>query len=105
MKSNKWIEAAKFVDNKTPMHRYFRFKNINPEYKKGFLTKDEDQLLLKFTNFFGNNWSEIAKLMKTSSNKQIHNRYKIINTSSKIKKTSNSESDKKFYYRKSKFYK
>jgi hypothetical protein len=96
MKRNKWIEAAKFVDNKTPRHCYFRYKTINPEYKKGFWTKDEDELLLKYIKLFGNNWSAIAKLMKTRSNKQIHNRFKIINTSSKIKKTNNSESDKNY---------
>lgn len=89
-KRNKWVEAAKLLNNKTPRHCYFRFKTINPNCKKGFWTKKEDETLINYIKIFGNNWSTISRLMKTRSNKQIHNRYKILFCSGKINHNSKS---------------
>jgi len=90
-KRNKWVEASKLICNKTPRHCYFRYKTINPNCKKGSWTKQEDELLLRYIKLFGNNWSAISKLMKTRSNKQIHNRFKILINSKKINSEKNTD--------------
>jgi hypothetical protein len=88
-KRKKRVEAAKLLIGKTPRHCHYRYKIINPHYKKGLWAKQEDELLLNYISLLGYNWSTISKLMKTRKNKQIHNRFKILfgkrNTQNKCK--------------------
>lgn len=74
-KRNKWKKCSLMLTNKTSFQCYLRYKQINPNIKKGRWTVSEDKQLLELVGIFGKSWSSIAKIMKQRSNKQIRNRY------------------------------
>ena len=77
IKRNKWVIASKILNRKKSIECYYRYKSINPKYKKGRWTIFEDQKLLRLINLFGKNWKLISKILKNRSNRQIKNRHNI----------------------------
>lgn len=80
-----WKYIATLLKSKTPIQCFYRFRKINPEITKSKWTADEDELLLNLHKTYGNNWSKIAKLMRTRGPKQIRDRF-INNLDPKIKR-------------------
>jgi len=75
--SNKvnWKFVCNFLPNKNPTQCYRRYKSINPSYKKGRWTEEEDKLLKILLEKYGNSWTLISKIMGSRSSRQIRNRY------------------------------
>lgn len=74
-RKDKWITIAKKINTKSPLECYRRLKSIDPKFKKGRWTAEEDLLLLKLVNGFGRSWNMISKIFKNRSNKQVKIRY------------------------------
>lgn len=74
-RKEKWISIAKIIQTKTPLECYRRLKSIDPKFKKGRWTRQEDHLLLQMVNQFGRCWNMISKIFKNRSNKQVKIRY------------------------------
>ena len=74
-RDSRWKLISAVLKIKSPNQCYRRYKTINPVFKKGRWSKEEDYLLLKLVNFFGRNWTFISKILKNRSNKQIRDRY------------------------------
>lgn len=70
-----WKYLCNFLSNKSPTQCYRRYKSINPSYRKGRWTKEEDRKLKILLEKYGNSWTYISKLMGTRSSRQIRNRY------------------------------
>lgn len=70
-----WKFICNFIPNKNPTQCYRRYKSINPSFKKGRWTEEEDSKLKMLLEKFGNAWTHISKLMGTRSSRQIRNRY------------------------------
>lgn len=56
-------------------HVSLRWENLNPRYYKGSWTKEEDNIIIKYIEMFGTNWSILSKLLKRRTNKQIRLRF------------------------------
>jgi len=74
-KKIEWKKIAAFFSNKTQSQCYRRFITINPIFKKGKWTKEEDDNLLNLHDQFGKSWSFISKIMKNRSSIQIRSRF------------------------------
>ncbi len=74
-RKEKWILISKIIQTKTPLECYRRLKSIDPKFKKGRWTPQEDYLLLQLINQFGRSWNMISKIFKNRSNKQVKIRY------------------------------
>jgi len=74
-RKEKWILISKKIKTKTPLECYRRLKSIDPKFKKGRWTPQEDFLLLQLVNQFGRCWNIISKIFKNRSNKQVKIRY------------------------------
>ncbi len=74
-RKDKWILIAKKLKSKTPLECYRRLKSIDPKFKKGRWTPQEDYSLLQLVNQFGRCWNIISKVFKNRSNKQVKIRY------------------------------
>jgi len=70
-----WKIICGFIPNKIQTQCYRRYKSINPSFKKGRWTEEEDDKLKMLLKKYGNSWTYISKLMGTRSNRQIRNRY------------------------------
>lgn len=71
----KWKKVSLLIGNKTPLQCFRRFKIINPKFKKGKWSSEEDKLILNLIGTFGKNWSLISKYFKRRSSRQIKVRY------------------------------
>lgn len=71
---NSWKKIAQVV-KKTPIQCYQRFNKIRPDIIRGKFSKEEDKKIIELVNIYGKNWSEISKVLKTRSGKQIRDRY------------------------------
>lgn len=80
-----WKYISNLLENKSPIQCFYRFRKINPIIIKSKWTQEEDNLLLELHAMHGNNWSKIAKIMKTRGPKQIRDRF-INNLDPKIKR-------------------
>lgn len=88
-KKNKWIIASNLLKTKNSIQCYYRYISINPSIKKGRWTLKEDQMLIYLVKNFGKNWKVISKILKNRTNRQIKNRYNIINIVISNKECSN----------------
>lgn len=88
-----WKEVAMFIPNKNNLQCYRRFLAINPLYKKGKWTEEEDKLLLNLVDQFGKSWKFFAKIFKNRSSKQIRLRFNDHLSPHIIKKEFNKEED------------
>ncbi len=70
-----WKSVSNFIPNKNATQCYRRYKSINPSFKKGRWTLEEDNLLKLLLKSYGNSWTYISKIMGTRSSRQIRNRY------------------------------
>lgn len=70
-----WKIISNFLPNKSPTQCYRRYKSINPCFKKGRWSQEEDAKLKMLLEKYGNAWTYISELMGTRSNRQIRNRY------------------------------
>ncbi len=73
--SKKWKQVSHYLPGKTPKQCYSRFRQVNPEYKQGVWTKEEEYELRSLVAKYGRKWAEIAKIFKTRSGKQIRHHY------------------------------
>ena len=80
-----WKFISTLLKNKTPIQCFYRFRKINPSMLRTKWTEDEDIELQRLFDLNKNNWSKIAKIMKTRGPKQIRDRY-INNLDPKIKR-------------------
>jgi hypothetical protein len=83
---NDWKEISRRI-GRSQQACYSKFLNV--KYKdthRGKLTKEEDELILKYVDEIGPKWAEIAKLIKTRTGKQVRDRY-VNHLSKDIKKT------------------
>ena len=94
--SNKvnWKFLCNFIPNKSPTQCYRRYKSINPSYRKGRWSEEEDVKLKMLLEKFGNSWTYISKVMGTRSSRQIRNRYDE-NLNPHVKKSKFSQSEDK----------
>lgn len=72
--SIKWKEVARAL-GKTSKQCYSRYRQINPTLKKGFWTKEEEEILKDLVRVHGKKWAYISKIMKSRSGKQIRHHY------------------------------
>lgn len=70
-----WKLICKFLPKKNQTQCYRRFKSINPSFRKGRWTEEEDAKLKLLLENHGNAWTFISKLMGSRSSRQIRNRY------------------------------
>lgn len=70
----KWIASQ--IPGKNDTQCRSRYERIKPGMKQGRWTNDEDELLAKLYRIHGDKWSEIAKLMKDRTGKQVRDRIK-----------------------------
>jgi len=61
--------------NKDYKKCYSRYRQINPNLKKGYWTNDEEEKLKGLVNIYGKKWSKISKKLGTRSGKQIRHHY------------------------------
>lgn len=81
---NKWKFISKYFPNKNTLECFKRFSIIDPRFKKGKFSEEEDNVILKTFSKSGCNWALIAKNMTQQSSKQIRSRF--INLLKKHKK-------------------
>ena len=74
-RNKKWINISELINKRTPIQCYRRLKSIDPKFKKGRWSKEEDKLLINLVNCIGKSWKIISKIFKNRSNKQIKLRY------------------------------
>ena len=74
-KEKNWKKISSHFQNKNYIQCFSRFKRIRPGLRKGFWTKEEDQILLSFVEKYGRKWALIAKEFKTRNGKQIRDRF------------------------------
>jgi len=70
-----WVSIAKHIPGRTQKQCNLRYLQIRPEISKGTWTNEEDFLLLKYYEIYGNNWRAISKRLKTRNSKQIRDRF------------------------------
>ena len=73
---NNWKGISFLLKNKSPQNCLTRFQKINPIFRKGFWTEEEDCKLLILVKKLGENWKIISKEFKNRSGKQIRDRFK-----------------------------
>ena len=73
---NKWKNISKII-GKTVIDCIKRFKLINPNFKKGLWTQEEDFQVINLSKIYGKNWAKIASGLphKNRTGKQIRQRY------------------------------
>lgn len=73
--SKKWKKVSGHIATKTPKQCYSRFRQINPSFKQGVWSIEEEDKLRILVKKYGKKWAEIAKIFKTRSGKQIRHHY------------------------------
>uniref|UniRef100_A0A251S9X4 Putative homeodomain-like, Myb-related protein B n=1 Tax=Helianthus annuus TaxID=4232 RepID=A0A251S9X4_HELAN len=73
------IVASKFKDKTTRQCRRRWFTYLNSDFKKGGWSQEEDMLLCetirRLRRFFGNRWTEIAKVVSGRTDNAVKNRF------------------------------
>jgi hypothetical protein len=75
LSTKKWIQIAKKFKNKSPVQCSARYLKIKPGIKKGHWTVDEDKQIEEYVNKYGTKWSQISRMIKNRTGKQIRDRY------------------------------
>jgi len=70
-----WKFISTLLQNKTPIQCFYRSRKINPVIIKTKWTLDEDETLISLQEKYGNNWSKIAREIKSRGPKQIRDRF------------------------------
>ena len=88
-----WAAISKEMPHRTGKQIRDRFINgLDTRYKRGKFNEEEDKKILKYHKIYGNEWSKIAKKMKTRTGDMIKNRFysslkkEVINKKSLLKK-------------------
>ena len=69
--------------------------SLDTRYNKRKFSKEEDKMILKYHEIYGNKWSEIAKKLKSRTGDMIKNRFysflkrKLLNNKSLLNKKEN----------------
>ena len=91
-----WAAISKEMPHRTGKQIRDRFINsLDTRYKRGKFNEEEDKIILKYYKIYGNEWSKIAKKMKTRTGDMIKNRFysslkkEAINKKSLLKKKEN----------------
>lgn len=71
----KWKFISKYFPDKTMMQVYNRYRQINPNIKRGRFTRAEDEQIIELVKINGCNWAKLAAIMQSRSAKQIRARY------------------------------
>lgn len=71
----KWKFISKYFPNYSTLQVYNRYKSINPDYKRGRFTVEEDKKIIELVDLYSKSWAKISSVMKTRSQKQIRNKY------------------------------
>jgi len=70
-----WGEISSYFSNKNKLQCYSRYRQINPNLKKGAWTMSEEKILRDCIKKYGKNWAKIAAIIQTRSGKQIRDHY------------------------------
>ena len=71
-----WAAISKEMPHRTGKQIRDRFLNsLDTRYNKRKFSKEEDKMILKYHEIYGNKWSEIAKKLKSRTGDMIKNRF------------------------------
>lgn len=71
-----WAAISKEIHNRTGKQIRDRFLNsLDTKYKRGKFSEEEDKMILKYHKIYGNQWTKIAKRIKTRTGDMIKNRF------------------------------
>ena len=71
-----WAAISKEMHNRTGKQIRDRFLNsLDTKYKRGKFSEEEDKMILKYHKIHGNQWTKIAKRIKTRTGDMIKNRF------------------------------
>ena len=71
----KWKYISTHFPGKSNFDCYIRFGKINPSYKKGKWSEEEDERILNLINEHGYNWAKLSQIIINRSSRQIRSRY------------------------------
>jgi hypothetical protein len=73
---NNWVIIASKLSGKTPEEAKQRFTlKLDPKLKRSRFDKEEDELILRLQEKYGNNWNEISRYFPNRNSAMIKNRY------------------------------
>lgn len=75
IEKNKWKHVSSILTSKTAKQCFSRYHRINPLYKEGKWTKEEDIRLKELVQLYSKNWSLISKDFISRSPKQVRDRF------------------------------
>lgn len=70
-----WLLISQSIGTKSIDRCKYRYLQIDPKFKRGKWTKEEDERLFRLVQKYGRCWTLLASIIKKRSGKQIRSRY------------------------------